>query len=342
MNLTAGDIAKLAEGDLQGDASARILSAAPIEKACEADLAFLADPAHAQAAQASRAGCLLAPRGTEEAFKNFKGSVVFTKNPRYAFMLALRLIEKELRPLPAAGAHPSAAVSPSAKVEPSAHIGPCAVVEEGAVIGYGAVIGAQCYVGRGAKIGRASRLYPGVKVLDGCEVGAECILHAGAVIGSDGYGYTSPRGTHEKIPQLGRVVLEDKVEVGANAAIDRAALETTLIGAGTKIDNLVHIAHNVQIGKNCLIIAQAGIAGSTSIGNGAIIAGQAGISDHITIGDNTVVMAKTGVMADLGPNQVVFGHTARPRITAMKVEALLSKLPEMHRTLSKIKKHLGI
>ncbi|MHB0996268.1 MAG: UDP-3-O-(3-hydroxymyristoyl)glucosamine N-acyltransferase [Elusimicrobiales bacterium] len=342
MNLTAGDIAKLAEGDLKGDASARILTAAPLEKACEADLAFLADPDLAQAALASRAGCLLAPRGTEEVFKDFKGTVVFTKNPKYAFMLALRLVEKELRPLPSPGVHPSAFVSPSAKVEPSAHVGPCAVVEDGAVVGYGAVVGAQCYVGRNAKIGRAARLYPGAKVLDGCEVGAECILHAGAVIGSDGYGYTSPRGTHEKIPQIGKVVLEDKVEVGANAAIDRAALETTLIGAGTKIDNLVHIAHNVQIGKNCLIIAQAGIAGSTTIGNGAIIAGQAGISDHITIGDNTVVMAKTGVMADLGPNQVVFGHTARPRITAMKVEALLSKLPEMHRTLSKIKKHLGM
>ena len=216
------------------------------------------------------------------------------------------------------------------------------MVEDGAVIGYGAVVGAQCYVGRGARLGRASRLYPGAKVLDACEVGAECILHAGAVIGSDGYGYISPRGTHEKIPQIGKVVLEDKVEVGANAAIDRAALETTLIGAGTKIDNLVHIAHNVQVGKNCLIIAQAGIAGSTKIGNGAIIAGQAGISDHLTIGDNTVVMAKTGVMADLGPNQIVFGHTARPRFQAMKIEALLSKLPEMHRTLNKLKKKLGI
>lgn len=342
MNLTIADIAKLAEGDLKGDASAKILAAAPIEKAGGNDLTFLADAAGAPAALASRAGCLLAPRGTEDAFKDFKGNVVFTKNPRYAFMLALRLLEKDLRPLPAAGAHPSAVVSPSAKVEPSAHIGPCAVIEDGAEVGYGAVIGAQCYVGRGAKIGRATRLYPGVKVMDACELGAECIVHAGAVIGSDGYGYTSPRGVHEKIPQLGRVVIEDKVEIGANTAIDRAALEATLIGAGTKIDNLVHIAHNVRIGRNCLIIAQAGIAGSTSVGNGAIIAGQAGISDHVTIGDNSVVMAKTGIMSDLAPNQVVFGHVGRPRLQAMKIEALLSKLPEMHRTLSKIKKRLGI
>ena len=342
MKLTAGDIAKLAEGDLRGDAARPLSGAAPLEKAGEADLAFLADPALAPAALASRAGCLLAPRGSEEALKEFKGTAVFTKNPKYAFMLALRLVEKELRPLPAAGIHPSAVVSPSARVEPSAHVGPGAVVEDGASVGYGAVIGAQCYLGRNAKIGRASRLYPGVKVMDGCEIGAECIVHAGTVIGSDGYGYVSPRGWHEKIPQIGKVVVEDKVELGANCAIDRAALETTLIGAGTKIDNLVHIAHNVQIGKNCLILAQAAIAGSTVIGNGAIIAGQAGISDHLTIGDNTVVMGKTGVISSLGPNQVVFGHTARPRLQAMKIEALLSKLPEMHRTINKLKKKLGL
>ncbi|OGR52796.1 MAG: UDP-3-O-(3-hydroxymyristoyl)glucosamine N-acyltransferase [Elusimicrobia bacterium GWA2_62_23] len=342
MKLTASDIARLAEGDLKGDGEAQLFGAAQLDKACEADLAFVADPAMLPAALASRAGCLLAPRGTEEAFKDFKGTVVFTKNPKYAFMLALRLVEQEARPLPEPGVHAAAVVSPKASLGEKVYVGPCAVIEEGAVIGAGAVIEAQCYVGRRAKIGARTRLYPGVKVLDGCEVGIEVIIHSGTVIGSDGFGYTSPRGTHEKIPQLGKVVVEDKVEIGANTAIDRAALETTLIGAGTKIDNLVHIAHNVKIGKNCLIIALAGIAGSTTIGNNAIIAGQAGISDHITIGDNTVVMAKTGVMSSLGPNQIVFGHTARPRLQAMKVEALLSKLPEMHRTLNKIKKQLGL
>lgn len=342
MKLTAGDVAKLAEGDLRGDAALPLSGAAPLEKAGASDLSFMADAALAPAALASGAGCLLAPRGAEEALKGFPGAVVFTKNPKYAFMLALRLVEKAARPQPEAGIHPSACVAASAKVEPTAHVGPGAVVEDGALVGYGAAVGAQCYVGRGAKIGRATRLYPGVKVMDGCELGAECIVHAGTVIGSDGYGYISPRGWHEKIPQVGRVVIEDKVEIGANCAIDRAALEVTRIGEGTKLDNLVHIAHNVQIGKHCLILAQAAIAGSTVVGNGAIIAGQAGISDHLTIGDNTVVMGKTGVMASLGPNQVVFGHTARPRIQAMKIEALLSRLPEMHRTLGKVKKKLGL
>lgn len=342
MNLTAADIARLAQGELAGDGSRRISGAAPLEKAGPSDLAFMAEPALAAAASSSGAGCLLAPRGTEGLLKDFPGALIFTKNPKYAFMLALRLVEKEARPAPGPGVHPSSFVSPSARIGKDAHIGPFAVVEAGAVIADGAVIDAQCYIGRNAKVGARSRLYPGVKIMDACEVGIEVIIHAGAVIGSDGYGYISPRGTHEKIPQLGKVIIEDKVEIGANSAIDRAALEATVIGAGTKIDNLVHIAHNVRIGRNCLIIAQAGIAGSAAIGNNAIIAGQAAISDHITIGDNTVVMGKTGVIRDLGPDQIVFGHTARPRLQAMKIEALLSKLPEMHRALSKIKKHLGI
>lgn len=342
MNLTAADINELAEGTLAGDGARPITGAAPLEKAGPSDLAFVADAAMLVSAPASKAGCLLAPRGTEGLFKDFPGTVVFTKNPKYAFMLALRLVEKEARPLPPPGINASADVSPSAHLGADVHIGPFAVVEDGAAVGTGAVIGAQCYVGRNAKIGARTRLYPGVKIMDACEIGVGVIIHAGAVIGSDGYGYISPRGVHEKIPQLGKVIIEDLVEIGANTTIDRAALETTLVGGGTKIDNLVHIAHNVKIGKNCLVLAQAGIAGSTTIGNNAIIAGQTGISDHLTIGDNTVVMGRTGVMANLGPNQIVFGHTARPRLQAMKIEVLLGKLPEMHKTLLKIKKQLGI
>lgn len=341
MSLTAAEIAKLAQGTLTGDGARALTGAAPLEKAGPEHLSFLADPAQASAALACKAGCLLAPTGSEEALKDFTGTAVFTKNPKYAFMLALRYFEMDLRPLPH-GRHPAAIISPEARIGSDVHIGPCAVIEDGAYVAPGASIGAQCYLGRNAKVGLNTRLYPGVKIMDGCEVGAKCILHAGTVIGSDGYGYISPRGTHEKIPQIGRVVVEDSVEIGANCAIDRAALEATLVGAGTKIDNLVHIAHNVRIGRNCLIMAQAAIAGSTEVGDNAIIGGQAGISDHIKIGAGSAVMAKTGIMSDLPSGQVVFGHVGRPRVTAMKIEALLSKLPEMHRALAKIKKRLGI
>ncbi len=342
MKLTAADIAGLAEGELRGDGSLRISGAAPLQTAGPSDLAFLADASLAAQASASKAGCLLVPKGSETLFEDFTGALVFTKNPKYAFMLALRLVEKEARPLPGPGIHPSSYVSPSARLGKGVYVGPFAVIEDGAAVAEGAVIDAQCYVGRNAKIGRAARLYPGVKIMDACEIGAEVIIHAGAVIGSDGYGYISPRGIHEKIPQLGKVIIEGRVEIGANTTIDRAALETTVIGGGTKIDNLVHIAHNVKTGKHCLIMAEAGIAGSAVLGDNVIIGGQAAISDHVTIGDNSVVMGKTGVMTNLGPNQIVFGHLAKPRLLAMKIEALLGKLPEMHKALHKIQKKLGI
>ncbi|MDP2865543.1 MAG: UDP-3-O-(3-hydroxymyristoyl)glucosamine N-acyltransferase [Elusimicrobiota bacterium] len=342
MKLTASEIARLAEGSLRGDGALHISGAAQLDKAGPSDLSFLADPALAAAAAGSKAGCLLVPTGSEEQFKDFTGTLIFTKNPKYAFMLALRLVEKEKRPLPAPGVHPSACVSALALLGKDVHIGPLAVIEDGAEISDKSVIGAQCYIGRNAKVGREARLYPGVKIMDGCEIGAEAILHAGVVIGSDGYGYLSPRGAHEKIPQLGRVVVEGRVEIGANTTIDRAALDVTLIGGGTKIDNLVHIAHNVKIGKHCLIMAEAGIAGSVVLGDNVIIGGQAAISDHVTIGDNTVVMGKTGVMSNLPANQIVFGHLARPRLLAMKIEALLGKLPEMHKAIHKIQKKLGI
>jgi len=342
MNIKASEIARLAMGELRGNAELRLSGAAPLETAGPADFAFLADPALAAVAADSKTGCLLAPEGAREQLKDFPGTVIFTKNPKYAFMLALRLAEKEMRPVPEPGRHPSSDVAKTAALGNDVHIGPFAVIEDGAVIGERAVIGAQCFVGRNTRIGDRTRLYPGVKVMDACEIGCDAILHAGVVIGSDGYGYISPKGRHEKIPQLGRVVVENEVEIGANTTIDRAALEVTLIGAGTKIDNLVHIAHNVKIGKNCLIMAQAAIAGSTLIGNNAIIAGQAGISDHLSIGDNTAVMGRTGVMSDLGPNQIVFGHLARPRLEAMKIEVLLGKLPEMHTAIRRIKKRLGL
>jgi UDP-3-O-[3-hydroxymyristoyl] glucosamine N-acyltransferase len=342
MKLTAAELARLAGGTVDGDGAALITGAAPLETAGPGDLAFLADPARLDAAAASKAGVLLTLEGYAVPLKKFGGAVVTVKKPRLAFLLALHLLEKERRPAPAPGVHPSAVVAPSAQVGAGAHIGPCAVVEEDAVIGEGAAVGAQCYLGRGARIGPRTRLYPGVRIMDACEAGADCILHAGAVIGSDGYGYVRHEGRHEKVPQLGRVALGDRVEIGANCAIDRAALDTTRIGDGTKIDNLVHIAHNVKTGSDCLIMAQTGIAGSVELGSGVTIAGHSVLSDHITIGDRTVVMGKTGVMSSLGPDQLVFGHIARPRMETLRIEAALGRLPGLLAAVRKIQKHLGL
>ena len=343
MKLTPETVAELTGGKLSGSrGSFKITGAAPLEKAGPGDLSFLADPKHALIAARSNAGCLLASPAEEPALKDFKGTLILVKNPKLAFAAALTALERELRPHKADVQHPSAVIAITARLGKNVYVGPLAVIEDGAVIGDGAYVDAQCFVGEKAKIGSGTRLYPGVKVLDNCEIGERCILHSGAVVGSDGYGYVSDAGLHKKIPQLGRVIVGSDVEIGANSTLDRAALETTVIGDGTKIDNLVHIAHNVHVGKNCLILAQAGVAGSAAIGDSVIIAGQAGISDHVTIGDKTVVMGKTGVISDLGPNQIVFGQLARPRAQAMKIEALLSNLPEMHSAIRKIKKRLGL
>ena len=338
MKTTPSEIAALIGGELQGPAGSAINGAMPLPQAGENDLAYLEKAANAAWTANRPAGCLIAPEEARGALAGRTGAVIYVKNPKQAFAQVLLKFEKELNPRPEPGIHPSAAVAQSAKVGAGVHIGPHAVVEAGAEIGDNAVISAGCYVGAETRIGAGSRLYPNVTVRERCIIGKNVILHPGVVIGSDGYGYINVAGRHQKIPQVGRVIIEDDVEVGSNSAIDRAALDATIIGAGTKIDNLVHIAHNVRVGRNCLILAQAGIAGSTAIGNNTIIGGQAGISDHITIGDNAIVMSKTGIMSDLAAGQVVFGHTGRPHMQAMKIEVILSKLPELYAAVRKLKK----
>lgn len=338
MKITPAEIAVLIGGELQGPADTVITGAMPLAAAGGTDLAYLEKAANAAWTASRPAGCLLAPEEARSALAGRAGAVIYVKSPKQAFAQALFKFENELNPLPKPGVHPSAVVDQSAKVGAGVHIGPHAVVEALAEIGDSVVISAGCYVGAQTRIGAGARFYPNVTVRERCLIGKNVILHPGVVIGSDGFGYINISGRHRKIPQVGRVIIEDDVEIGANAAIDRAALDATVIGAGTKIDNLVHIAHNVRIGKNCLILAQAAIAGSTAVGNNAIIGGQAGISDHLTIGDNAVVMSKTGIMTDLAAGAVVFGHTGRPRARAMKIEVILSKLPELYATVRKLKK----
>ncbi|MEI7482446.1 MAG: UDP-3-O-(3-hydroxymyristoyl)glucosamine N-acyltransferase [Elusimicrobiota bacterium] len=338
MKTTPAEIAALIGGELQGPAGTVITGAMPLTLAGETDLAYLEKAANAAWTANRPAGCLIAPEEAKTALKGRAGAVIYVGSPKQAFARALLKFEKELNPLPGPGIHPSAVVDKSAKIGSGVHIGPHAVVEANSEIGDNAVISAGCYIGADSSVGAGSRLYPNVTVRERCVIGKNVILHPGAVIGSDGYGYINISGRHQKIPQVGRVIIEDDVEIGSNSTVDRAALDATVIGAGSKLDNLVHIAHNVRIGKNCLIMAQAAIAGSTAIGNSVIIGGQAGISDHLTIGDNAIVMAKTGIMSDLAAGEVVFGHTGRPRSQAMKIEVILSKLPELYATVRKLKK----
>ncbi|HZV11948.1 MAG TPA: UDP-3-O-(3-hydroxymyristoyl)glucosamine N-acyltransferase, partial [Candidatus Kapabacteria bacterium] len=239
-----------------------------------------------------------------------------------------------------AGIHPLASVAASAIVAKSAAIGAFSVIGENAVIGEGAVIHPHVALGDSVEIGAGSVIYPHVTVYYGCKIGGNVTIHAGTVVGSDGFGFAESSGAYEKIPQLGIVVIEDEVEIGANCTIDRAAIGETLIKRGCKIDNLVQIAHNVAIGENTIIVAQAGVSGSTKLGKHVILAGQAGVVGHIELVDNVIVTAQSGVSKSLMKPGMYMGSPAREYHTALRSEAVQRKMPELMEELQRLKERV--
>ncbi|MBI5238863.1 MAG: UDP-3-O-(3-hydroxymyristoyl)glucosamine N-acyltransferase [Elusimicrobia bacterium] len=343
---TVAEITRLVGGQAEGDAGLRLSGIAGLSDAGPQDLSYL-DLAHQKylaAAAATKAGCVILPAAARGAACPAPARI-YVENPQRAVRLVLEALAAR-QPRPAAGVHPQAVIHPEARLGAGTSVGPFSVVERGAEIADGAVIGPQCYVGAGARIGRATRLYPQVTVREGCVVGERCILHPGVVIGADGYGFDTDRrtGTHHKVPQLGNVVLGDDVEIGASSTVDRGKLprDSTVIGAGTKIDNLVQIGHNCRIGRGCLLVAQVGIAGSTTVGDFVVLGGQVGIAGHLRIGDGAQVGAQSGIMADVEPRQILFGSPARPHREAFKLQAVYAKLPEMHAAIRDIRRKLGL
>lgn len=235
------------------------------------------------------------------------------------------------------GVHPTAIVGERVTIGPNVSIGPYVIIEDEAVIGQGCVIYPGVYIGYGTHIGEETTLYPHVSIREQTSIGKRVIIHSSAVIGADGFGYHTVEKTHRKIPHIGRVVIEDDVEIGANVTIDRARVNKTLIGKGTKIDNLVHIAHNVIIGKHCIIVAQVGISGSTTVGDNTTIAGQAGLAGHLVIGDNVIIGAQAGVTKSIPSNTFVSGYPARPHKEAAKINAYIQRLPHLYDTVSELK-----
>lgn len=344
IDVTVAELATLTGGEAEGELGHRLAGAAELDAAGPSHVSFLGNPKYAKAAAASKAGALFLPKsGRSLAAGVLCRNRIWVDDPQWAFARVLALID-EKRPRAAPAIDARAVVHYQAKMGPEVGVGAYTVIERGAGVAEGTVIGPQCYIGDGVKIGRFCRIYPQVVIREGCVIGDRVVIHSGTVIGADGFGFSTDRktGRHRKIPQLGNVVIKDDVEIGANVTIDRATVGSTVIGAGTKIDNLVQVAHNVQVGRDCLFVSQVGVAGSCEIGDRVILAGQAGLAGHLTIGEGAIVMAQAGIMADVEKGQIVFDSPARPRREAFKLQALYGRLPELFEAVKAIQEKLGI
>jgi UDP-3-O-[3-hydroxymyristoyl] glucosamine N-acyltransferase len=266
---------------------------------------------------------------------------LFVENPSVALARVCARVEQMLWPRPAPGLHPSAVIAPGARVAADATVGPLCVIEEGAVIGARARLQAQVFVGRDAVVGDDCWLQPGVVLAAGCILHERVRLHPGVVVGADGFGYEFVAGRHEKIPQVGAVEIGPDVEIGANTTLDRARFSRTVVGEGTKIDNLVQIAHNVVIGRHCLICAQAGISGSTTVGDYVVLGGQAGLAGHLSIGQGSKVDGQTGVRADLPPGSFVKGTPGLPFQLEQRINVLRPRLPGLFRRVDELEAELA-
>ncbi len=322
------EIAVLLGGTLHGDPEAEITGAGGLEDAGPGDITFLMKASLLQAAAGSMAACVLVKSRVEGLQKN----QIVVPDPQLAFIRLLRHFYPPIGRAP--GTSAGAAVQAGAVIDPAASVLPMVFVDEGARVGAGSVLYPGVFVGRGSEIGRDCILYPNVTVREGVRIGDRVTIHAGSVIGADGFGYVMRDGRHVKIPQVGGVAIEDDVEIGACTTIDRATTGNTVIGKGSKIDNLVQIAHNVRIGPGSIIVAQAGIAGSTVIGSYVVIAGQAGIADHVSIAGGAIVGANSGVMPGTKLEKGAFaGSPVMPHRQWLKAMALTARLPELEKRL---------
>jgi len=322
-----------------GSFHGQVTGVASLDKAQGGDLSFLGNSQYEKYVATSKASVLLLPENLAYTPKG-EQLALFVKKPSLAFAQICERIERLLWPKPAWGIHPMAVIDREANVHPETYIGPMCIIESGAQIHKGAVLHAQVYVGSHATIGSATELKAGCRILNDCEIGARCILHSGVVIGSDGFGFEFSGGKHLKVPQIGKVVVEDDVEIGANTTIDRARFGVTRVGEGSKIDNLVQIGHNANIGKHCILVAQAAIAGSSTLGDYVVIGGQAGVVGHITIGSQTQVAAKAGVTKSIPEKQIISGHPADDLRTMYRIEALKRRLPELFERVEKVEEKI--
>jgi len=336
MKLTVAELARRLGAELVGDGSVEIVGVAPIESARKGQISFVASPRYAKFAERTGASALIVPRDLPI---DVDLPLLRTANPYFAFQQVVRLFHPEEHRLPE-GVHATAVVHESARLGAKIAIGPYVVVEEGAVIGDRVQIYPGCYVGREVTVGADSVLHANVVIRERVKLGERVVVHAGSVIGSDGFGFAREGERYYKIPQAGTVVVEDDVEIGAGCCIDRATLGETRICKGAKLDNLIHVGHNVVIGENTVIAAQTGFAGSTIVGKNVMVGGQAGFAGHMTIGDGALISAQSGVTKSIPPGTRVFGYPARPVHQARREEAALRRLPELLKRVRELEQRL--
>jgi UDP-3-O-[3-hydroxymyristoyl] glucosamine N-acyltransferase len=339
MKLTAYELAKIVSGELIGNKDIILTGVNSLSNAKENEISFLGNLKYLQDALVTKAGVVFVAFDTDiSKFKN--KNIIKVGNPQYSYSIVLSLIEKERLKEIETSVHSTASISNDSIVGLSAYIGQNVVIESGTKIGNNAKIFPNVYIGKNVTIGDDCLIYPNVVIKEGTIIGNRVIIQPGVIIGGDGFGFTNISGKTHKIPQIGYVKIGDDVEIGANTTIDRATFDSTKIGNGTKIDNLVQIAHNVEIGENCIIVAQVGIAGSTHIGNNVIIGGQSGLVGHLRIGNNVTIASQSGISGDIEDGQQIGGNPMAALNQSIKIRTLIRKLPEIYNDLRKIKKDL--
>lgn len=337
MDKSVGEIAELVGGAVQGDPSVRITGVNGIRQAKPGDLTFLGSAKYRPYLETTGASALLA----SDSSVAWSGPLIVVRDPYLAFV---RVIKKWVSGAGTAihprGIHPTAVIGRNVKLGANVAVDAHVKISDDCEIGDGVVLYGGAYLGHGCAVGPGTVIYPNATLREGVRVGARCIIHAGAVLGTDGFGFAPLGGSWAKVPQVGAVAIGDDVEIGANTAVDRATFGTTVVGSGTKIDNLVQIAHNVEVGEHCVISGMTGIAGSTTIGRHVIIAAQAGIADHVEVGENATIAGRSGVVTTVKPGETVSGFPAIEHKTELRILAAMRRLPDLVRRLKELEQRV--
>ncbi|UCE05797.1 MAG: UDP-3-O-(3-hydroxymyristoyl)glucosamine N-acyltransferase [bacterium] len=331
MKLSLAEIAELAHGDLEGDSTINIHGVAKIEEAGPGEITFISNPKYAKYIEKTNASAVIVSNDFPMAEK----PIIRTKNPYFSFLKVLKVFHPPLVSI-VEGIHPSVIIEQTTQFGANVRIGAHVVIDKNCRIGDNVTIHPGVVIGQEVAIGNNTVIYANVVLREQVRIGDNVIIHSGTVIGSDGFGFAREGQQYHKIPQVGTVIIEDDVEIGANCTIDRATLGSTIIHKGAKLDNLIQVAHNVEIGENTVIAAQTGISGSTKIGKNTMIGGQVGFVGHIEIGNNTTIGAQSGVSKSLPADSVFFGYPARPIMQAKREEAALRKLPDLIKKISNL------